>query len=94
MCGLKLIMPAHVLRNDDIHGLCISDEKSPRLMVNNKLSNPQCRYIIEKQIITVGEGTNKSFCIDFVIKNVTTTCQYTCGIGSSHDTKIVVVAGT
>ena len=63
MSGLKLIMPAHVLRNDDIHGQCISDEKSPRLMINNRLSNPQCSYIIEKQIITVGEGTNKNFAL-------------------------------
>ena len=79
-------MPDEVLMNDDIHGRCISDKIFPRIAVS------RCDFTIEKHQRTFKEGGNKIYCTDFVIRNVTATCEYMC-VSTKIEKKIVVVKG-
>ena len=79
-------MPDEVLMNDDIHGQCISDKVFPRIAVIT------CDFTIEKHQGTFEEDRNKFYFTDFVIRNVTATCEYMC-VSTKIDKKIVVVKG-
>ena len=82
-------MPDHVLKNDDIHGQCISTKGSPRITILHR--NAICNFGIEvERNENMPEGT---FCTDFVIRNVTAACRYRCVAFDSHETKYVAIAG-
>ena len=84
--SIRLIMPEHVNKNEDIHGYCITTKGSPRIII---LRNSKCNFKIE-----INENLLEKNCTDFVIKNVTATCQYRCAISGLFKVKSVVVAGT
>ena len=88
---MKMKMPEHVLMNDDIHGQCVSGERWPHIVI--KANAIGCNFKIHRQRRVIGEGANKIFCTDFVIRNVTATCQYMCAFADSRVTKKVVVTG-
>ena len=89
-----MITPEYVLMNHDIHGQCVSDVL-PRFLITAKdIHGHRCNFKIVKQPRVIEQGTNTPHCTDFVIKNVTATCQYTCGLGKFKVTKWVVVTGT
>ena len=90
MSGLKMIMPEHVLMNHDIHGECVAGNRWPRFMINKAYG---CGSAVETQRRVVGQGLNKSFCEDFVVKNVTATCEYMCAFNKQMSTKTVIVTG-
>ena len=79
--------------NDDIYAQCISDgSRYPRIRI---IKSNACDFTIKvlKQSY-VKQGLNVHHCTDVVIRNVTATCQYYCGIGiSSTKRKTVVVTG-
>jgi len=82
-------MPELVLKNDDIRGQCISELGWPRISMQSK--NVECRaFKIEKM---QRNKLEQSFCIEFVIRNVTATCQYGCIILNILEKKSVAVAG-
>ena len=82
-------MPELVLKNDDIRGQCISELGWPRIGIHTK--NVECRALkIEK----IRNKLEQSFCTEFVIRNVTATCQYECIISNIQGKKSVTVAGT
>ena len=91
--GIKLIMSEHVLKNDNVHGQCISADTYPRISIYRR--NTECDFDIdiEKQEKIMLEGL-VLFCTDFVIRNVSATCQYRCAASHLHKTKSVSVAGT
>ena len=92
MSRLQMIMPEHVFMNHDIHGQCVSGV--PHHFVHVTKTNG-CNFKIEKQMKprVVRQGTNRLYCTDFVVKNVTATCEYTCGSAHLRETKQVVVTG-
>ena len=52
-----------------------------------------CNFAIEINRSTVGQGDNKFYCIDFVIKNVTATYEYQCAFSKTVKNKTVAVLG-
>ena len=73
----------------DIHGQCVSGYTRP-LMIRSG-----CNFNIEIQTRRgVTQDANTLYFINFVIKNVTATCQYMCVIGQFRVIKTVVVTGT
>ena len=89
--GVSLMMPEHVFMNHDIHGRCVSHVSS-HFLIKTVTTGNSCKLF--KIIKQKNEGTNTFYCTDFVIKNVTATCQYMCASGHLHATKQVVVTGT
>ena len=53
----------------------------------------KCDFTIEQRRRIVKQGTNKLFCTEFVVKNVTATCEYHCAFSNARVTKTVVVKG-
>ena len=84
-----MILPEQVLKYDDIHGSCISRVASPNVLVYGH----GCNFKLEKQKVTLKQGTNDYYCTDFVIRNVTATCKYLCGYRQTQQTRTVVVKG-
>ena len=80
-------MSEHVLKNENVHGQCISTEASPRITIYRR--NTKCDFKIE---ITKRDASGL-FCTDFVIRNVSATCQYRCAASQSYEIKSVAVAG-
>ena len=93
MSSLKMKMPEHVLMNHDIHGQCVSNDKWPHFVI--KRSNaPECEsFKVTRKRRVLVQGTNELYCTDFVVKNVTATCEYMCAFRNSKLTKTVVVTG-
>ena len=89
-----MTMPEHVLMNDDIHGQCVSDKQWPRIMMDRFARENGCHFKIEWKRRFVKDGENTIYCLEFVIRNVTATCEYKCTIGGSEIIKKwVVVSG-
>ena len=86
-------MPERVLMSHDIHGLCVAGDRYPHFVIKNRANAPKCVFKVEKQQRVVVEGTNKFYCTDFEVKNVTATCEYLCAFSTSKLTKTVVVTG-
>ena len=82
---LQMAMPGYVLKNDDIHGQCISDGG-----FWPKVKNKGCNFTIEEKRTVVEQDTNELHCTDFVIKNVTATCEYMCAFSKSQVTKLLL----
>ena len=85
-----MILPEQVLKYDDIHERCISRVASPNIQV---IGHGCHNFKLEKQQVTLKQGTIDYYCTDFVIGNVTTTCKYLCGYSQTHETRTVVVKG-
>ena len=90
---ISMIMPEYVLMNDDIHGQCVSDVFPCFWIRARDVHGHRCNFEISKQQRDIKQGTNTLHCTEFVIKNVTATCQYTCGYRESTVTKQVIVTG-
>ena len=88
-----MIIPDKVLMNDDVHGRCISDIASPFITITTESMKDGCNFKIIMRRQTVGQGKNKSYCTNFVIKNVTATCKYQCAFSKTVEKKKVVVLG-
>ena len=91
--NLKLMMPEHVFMNDDIHGQCVSDVSAHFLIRATNAHGHRCNFKIEKQRRDIVQGTNTLHCTDFVVKNVTATCEYTCAFAGLKVKKQVAVTG-
>ena len=88
---ISMIIPEYVLMNHDIHGQCVSDVSPSHFWIRARdVHGHRCNFKILKQPSYIGQGTNTP---NFVIKNVTETCQYTCGYRGSTVTKQVIVTG-
>ena len=92
MSSLKMKMPEHVLMNHDIHGQCVSNDIWPHFVIK-RANAPECDFKFKRQRRVMVQGTNEFYCTDFVVKNITATCEYMCGFGTSKLTKTVVVTG-
>ena len=90
-----MAIPKYVSKNHDINGQCIFDGNFwPKVMIIKNRSNSKCNFIIEEKRRVVEQGgKNKLYCTDFVIRNVTATCQYRCAFAMTRVTKTVVVKG-
>lgn len=86
----------HVSKNHDVHGQCISDGIYwPNVKIIKNSINSECNFGIEQKRRPVDQSSeNKLYCTDFVIRNVTVTCQYQCALLTTRVTKTVVVKGT
>ena len=82
-----MIMPDRAFMNDDVHGQCISGESWPRIVILKR--NSGCNFKIERR-----QDTNTlQYVTDFVVKNVTATCEFMCAIKQSRKTKTVIITG-
>ena len=83
-----MIMPEYVLMNHDIHGQCISDVL-PRFLITAKdIHGHKCNFKILKQSRDIKQDTNTLYCTNFVIENVTATCQIHMRIWRVHSNKM------
>lgn len=90
MSSLKMVIPQNVFINDDIHGKCVSHDIWPHIVIKRTTG---CNFKIENQRRFVVQDTIKYYCIDFVVKNVTATCEYMCAVKQFKVIKTVVVSG-
>lgn len=90
MSGIKMIMPEHVFMNDDVHGQCTSGERWPHIVIK---SNSGCNFKIERQRRELQDTNTLIYVTDFVVKSVTTRCEYMCVVGQLRETKTVVITG-
>lgn len=93
MSSLKMKMPKHVLMNHDIHGQCVSGDTWPHFVIKSANAHECHHFKVDKQKRVVRQGENKFYCEDFVVKNVTATCEYMCAFSQSKLIKTVVVTG-
>ena len=91
--SLQIKTPDVVLMNDDVHGQCISDIRLTFITITPESRRKGCNFAIEINRSTVGQGENRFYCIDFVIKNVIATCEYQCAFSKTVEKKTVVVLG-
>lgn len=89
--SMQINLPDFVWKNSDLQGQCISNLFYPKIMIISQTNG--CNAIIEEQRRLVDQRTNKFYCTDFVVRNVTATCQYRCAISSLKEIKTVVVKG-
>ena len=84
---IKLVIPDYVLKNDDIHGVCTSNVIWPRIVIHR---NNECNFKRELH----KQRENKLFSTNFVVRNVTATCQYRCVVPHLSKIKTVAVTGS
>ena len=84
-------MPRNVLMNDDIHGKCATTDVWPLVVIKRA---SECNFKIEKQRRIVVQDNITLYCTEFMIKNVTATCEYMCVAKQYRVTQTVVVSGT
>ena len=88
-----MTIPKHVSKNHDIHGQCIFDGIYwPKVIIKNR-SDSECSFTIEENRTVVQQGGKELYCTDFVIRNVTATCEYQCAFSRKWVTETVVVKG-
>ena len=80
-------MPDYVLKNDNIHGVCTSKVIWPRIVIHR---NNECNFRIELH----KQKGNKLFSTNFVVRNVTATCQYRCVVSYIFMIKTATVRGS
>ena len=90
MSRLKMIVPQNVVMNDNIYGKCATTDTWPRVVIK-RTNECSFRIQIERRIVVQDNVT--LYCTEFVIKNVTATCEYICAFRHSKWTKTVVVTG-
>ena len=94
MSTLKMIMPQNVFMNDDMHGQCVSDVVWPHIVIK-RTNECNFKFKLRRQRKVVIRNQTVFYFTDFVVKNVTATCQYICAVGSQFRvTKTVVVSGS
>ena len=90
--SLKMIMPQNVFMNEDIHGKCITSLPTdiwPHVVIKKATG---CKFKIRTKRRMVVQDTIKLHCTNFVVKNVTATCEYMCVSNQHVVIKTVVVS--
>ena len=80
--------PTSVVAGDDIYVKCVADgEREPYVRVLNKDCESKVEYLnVNQQDVNCGQ-------VDFMIKNISTSCTFYCFLCNSRDQKTVTVVG-
>ena len=86
-----MTVPRYLLKNHDMHGQCTSNGIFwPMVYIVKK---DKCDFIVEQRRRIMRQDTNKLYCTEFLVKNVTATCEYRCAFSNARVTKTVAIKG-
>lgn len=85
---VQLITPTSVVAGDDVKVKCVADGiQVPRVVVLGKDCNSKVEKLnVDEQNVNCGQ-------VNFMVKNVNTSCTFRCFICKSRDQKTVTVVG-